>query len=85
MARILSEQTLNGDAAKSACPASSTARNVTLPAVRLPPPAVLTVPSDAPTMLDNPGDVFEGSEFLMEDVLELGNPTLATHEVTHRI
>ena len=41
--------------------------------------------SDAPTALDNPRSGPGGCEFLMEDVIELGNPTLITHEVTHSI
>ena len=41
--------------------------------------------SDASAVLGNPGDRFGGCELLVEDVVEFGNPTLVTHEVTHGI
>jgi hypothetical protein len=42
-------------------------------------------PSDTPTVLDDPGGVLGGCELLVEDVIELGDPTFITQEVTHGI
>lgn len=41
--------------------------------------------SNARTVPGNPGDGFGGCELLVKDVIEFGNPTLVTHEVTHSI
>jgi len=41
--------------------------------------------TNAPIVPDNPGGGFGGRELLVENVIELGNPTLVAHEVTHSI
>ena len=41
--------------------------------------------SNAPAAINYPGNGLGGSELLVENVIELGDPTLITHEVTHGI
>lgn len=41
--------------------------------------------SNAPIALDNPRSRFGGRELFVEDIIELGNPTLIAHEVAHGI
>ena len=41
--------------------------------------------SHALAALDNPRNGTGGCELLVEDVIELGNPTLVTHEVAHSV
>ena len=41
--------------------------------------------SNTAGVFDRPGGGLGGCEFLVEDVIELGNPTLIAHEVAHGV